>query len=73
MLTHENCKFKKPMQHECVHLHEITEAEGTEEAEADAEFDNALKEAIRGVQDAVTCINEYLEDVRYEIAALEAD
>ncbi|KAF2535890.1 hypothetical protein F2Q70_00006644 [Brassica cretica] len=73
MLTHENCTFKKPMQHECVHLHEITEAEGTEEAEADAEFDNALKEAIRGVQDAVTCINEYLEDVRYEIAALEAD
>ncbi|CAE6086737.1 unnamed protein product [Arabidopsis arenosa] len=47
MLTHANCKFKKPMQHECVHLHEITEAEGTEEAEADAEFDNALKEAIR--------------------------
>ncbi|ESQ40400.1 hypothetical protein EUTSA_v10014633mg [Eutrema salsugineum] len=73
MLTHENCKFKKPMQHECVHLHEITEAAGTEEAEADAEYDNALKEAIRGVQDAVTCINEYLEDIRYEIAALEAD
>ncbi|KAL1201411.1 hypothetical protein V5N11_002618 [Cardamine amara subsp. amara] len=73
MLTHENCKFKKPMQHECVHLHEITEAAGTEEAEADAEYDNALKEAIRGVQDAVTCINEYLEDIRYEIEALEAD
>ncbi|KAG7549527.1 Required for excision 1-B domain-containing protein [Arabidopsis thaliana x Arabidopsis arenosa] len=72
MLTHENCKFKKPMQHECVHLHEITEAAGTEEAEADAEFDNALKEAIRGVQDAVTSINEYLEDIRYEIEALEA-
>lgn len=73
MLTHENCKFKKPMQHECVHLHEITEAAGTEEAEADAEFDNALKEAIRGVQDSVTCINEYLEDIRYEIEALEAE
>ncbi|XP_010491020.1 PREDICTED: uncharacterized protein LOC104768688 [Camelina sativa] len=72
MLTHENCKFKKPMQHECVHLHEITEAEGTEEAEADAEFDNALKEAIRGVQDALTSINEYLENIRYEIEALEA-
>ncbi|EOA12351.1 hypothetical protein CARUB_v10007893mg, partial [Capsella rubella] len=75
MLTHENCKFKKPMQHECVHLHEITEAAGTEEAEAeaDAEYDNALKEAIRGVQDAVTSINEYLEDIRYEIETLEAD
>uniref|UniRef100_A0A1J3HP50 DNA repair REX1-B protein n=3 Tax=Noccaea caerulescens TaxID=107243 RepID=A0A1J3HP50_NOCCA len=73
MLTHENCKFKKPMQHECVHLHEITEAAGTEEAEADAEFDNAFKEAIRGVQDSVTCINEYLEDIRYEIEALEAE
>ncbi|CAA7033884.1 unnamed protein product [Microthlaspi erraticum] len=73
MLTHENCKFKKPMQHECVHLHEITEAAGTEEAEADAEFDNAMKEAIRGVQDSVTSINEYLEDIRYEIEALEAE
>ncbi|CAN8257136.1 unnamed protein product [Cochlearia groenlandica] len=73
MVTHENCKFKKPMQHECVHLHEITEAEGTEEAEADAEYDNALKEAIRGVQDAVTRINECLEDIRYEVAALEGE
>lgn len=57
------------MQHECVHLHEITEAAGTE----DAEYDNALKETIRGVQEAVTYINEYLEDIRYEIEALEAD
>lgn len=61
------------MQHECVHLHEITEAAGTEEAEADADYDNVLKEAIRGVQDAVTAINEHLEEVRYEIAALEAE
>lgn len=72
LVSHENCTFKKPMQHECMHLHEITEAEGIEEAEADAEYDNALNEAIRGVQDAVTTINEHLEEVRYEIAALEA-
>ncbi|KAJ4720496.1 DNA repair REX1-B protein [Melia azedarach] len=73
LVTHENCKFKKLMEHECVHVHEITEDAGTEEAEADAEYDNALKEAIRGVQDAVTAINEHLEEVRYEIAALEAE
>ncbi|GAB4855211.1 hypothetical protein Ancab_023837 [Ancistrocladus abbreviatus] len=73
LVTHENCRFEKPMQHECVHLHEITEAAGTEEAEADAEYDNALKEAIKGVQDAVTSINDHLEEVRYEIAALEAE
>ncbi|KAL7204840.1 hypothetical protein ACSBR2_017867 [Camellia fascicularis] len=73
LVSHENCGFKRPMQHECVHVHEITEAAGTEEAEADAEYDNALKEAIRGVQDAVTTINEHLEEVRYEIAALEAE
>ncbi|PSS17335.1 Myosin-11 like [Actinidia chinensis var. chinensis] len=73
LVSHENCRFKKHMEHECVHVHEITEAVGTEEAEADAEYDNALKEAIRGVQDAVTSINEHLEEVRYEIAALEAD
>ncbi|KAI8546047.1 hypothetical protein RHMOL_Rhmol07G0085500 [Rhododendron molle] len=73
LVSHANCRFKKPMQHECVHVHEITEAAGTEEAEADAEYDNALKEAIRGVQDAVTTINEHLEEIRYEIAALEAE
>ncbi|KAJ4821789.1 hypothetical protein Tsubulata_019850 [Turnera subulata] len=39
----------------------VTEDAGTEEAEADAEYDNALKEAIRGVQDAVTSINEHIE------------
>ncbi|KAH1055338.1 hypothetical protein J1N35_033403 [Gossypium stocksii] len=73
LVNHENCSFKKPMGHECVHLQEITEAAGTEEAEANAEYDNALKEAIRGVQEAVTAINEHLEEVRYEIAALEIE
>lgn len=73
LVSHDNCKFKEPMQHECVHVHEITEAAGTEEAEADAEYDNALKETIKGVQDAVTTINEHLEEVRYEIATLEAE
>ncbi|XP_047338490.1 uncharacterized protein LOC124942110 [Impatiens glandulifera] len=72
LVSHENCRFKKPMEHECVHLHEITEAAGTEDAEADAEYDNSLKEAIRGVQDTVTVINEHLEEVRYEIDALES-
>lgn len=71
LVSHENCKFKKPMERKCVHVHEITEATGTKEAEADAEYDNALKEAIRGVQDDVTAINEHLEEVRYEIAAFE--
>lgn len=70
-MSHENCRFKTPREHECANVHEITEASGTEEAEANAEYDNALKEAIKGVQDAVTTINEYMEEVRYEIAALE--
>nr|XP_043634017.1 uncharacterized protein LOC122605186 [Erigeron canadensis] len=73
LVSHENCKFRNHRQHECVHVHEITEAAGTEEAEADAEYDNALKEAIQGVQEAVTTINEHLEEVRYEIAAFEAE
>ena len=60
------------MSHECMNISEITEASGTEEAEADAEYDNALKEAIQGVQDAVTGINEHLEEVKYEIEALES-
>ncbi|KAJ4821788.1 hypothetical protein Tsubulata_019849 [Turnera subulata] len=47
LVNHQNCRFPKPLQHECAHLHEITEDAGTEEAEADAEYDNALKEAIR--------------------------
>lgn len=71
-MTHEHCKFTKQTEHECVHVHEITEAMGTEEAEAEAEYENALNEAIRGVQDAVTNINEHLEEVRYEIEALSA-
>ncbi|XP_065872148.1 uncharacterized protein [Euphorbia lathyris] len=73
LVSHENCRFGRPMQHECANVHEITEASGTEEAEADAEYDNALKEAIKGVQEAVTAINEHLEEVMHEIAALEAD
>ncbi|KAJ4969874.1 hypothetical protein NE237_002973 [Protea cynaroides] len=73
LVTHEHCRFSKPANHECVHVHEITEAAGTEDAEADAEYDSALNEAIRGVQDAVTSINEHLEEVRYEIEALEAE
>ncbi|KAL6124798.1 hypothetical protein ACLB2K_077307 [Fragaria x ananassa] len=60
--------WEKPMEHQCVRLHEITE-----EAEANAQYDIDLKEAIRRVQDSVTAINEHLEQVRYEIAALEAD
>ncbi|XP_008446706.2 uncharacterized protein LOC103489347 isoform X1 [Cucumis melo] len=71
LVSHENCRINAPREHECVHVHEITEASGTEEAEADAEYDNALKEAIKGVQDAVTTINEHMEEVRYEIEALE--
>ncbi|KAL2942990.1 Protein Daple [Bienertia sinuspersici] len=73
LVTHENCSFKSSMRHECVHVHELTDAAGTEEAEADAEYDNAIKEAIKGVQEAVTSINEYLEEVRYEIDALESE
>ncbi|MBA0788047.1 hypothetical protein Gotri_026923, partial [Gossypium trilobum] len=64
------CSFKKPIEYLCVHLHEITKAAETEEPEATAECNNAIKEAIRGVQDAVTSINEHLE-VRCEIVALE--
>ncbi|OVA13767.1 hypothetical protein BVC80_1769g19 [Macleaya cordata] len=70
-VSHESCRFRTPAEHECMHVHEITVAAGTEEAEA--EYDGALKEAIKGVQDAVTSINEHLEEVRYEIEALEAE
>ncbi|XWS08200.1 hypothetical protein CRYUN_Cryun41cG0059300 [Craigia yunnanensis] len=59
LVSRGNCLFKKPMEHECVNVHEITEAAGTEDAEANAEYDNALKEAIRSVQDAVTAIIEH--------------
>lgn len=73
LVSHDNCRFTRQAQHECVHVHEITEASGTEDAEADAEYDTELKEAICGVQDAVTSINEHMEEVRYEIEALEAE
>ncbi|KAG6415614.1 hypothetical protein SASPL_123027 [Salvia splendens] len=71
LVSHENCRFTQSTGHECMHIQQITEESGTEEAEADSEYDNALKEAVQGIQDAVTSINEYLEEVRYEIAALE--
>ncbi|KAJ0979105.1 hypothetical protein J5N97_014579 [Dioscorea zingiberensis] len=64
LVSHEHCHYQKPMAHECMHISEITEASGTEDAEADAEYNNALKEAIQGVQDAVTGINEHLEEVK---------
>lgn len=73
LVSHEHCKFKNRAEHECVHVHEITVDAGTEEAEADAEYDAALKEAIRAVQDAITSINEYIEEVRYEMEALQTD
>ncbi|KAL1558865.1 hypothetical protein AAHA92_09277 [Salvia divinorum] len=71
LVSHENCRFTQSTGHECMHIQQITEESGTEEAEADSEYDNALKEAVQGMQDAVISINEYLEEVRYEIAALE--
>ncbi|KAH7856624.1 hypothetical protein Vadar_003646 [Vaccinium darrowii] len=40
LVSHEKCRFKKPMQHECVHVHEITEAAGTDV--------QAIKEGING-------------------------
>lgn len=73
LVSHENCRFRQSTGHECVHIQQITEASGTEEAEADAQYDNALKEAIKGVQDTVIGINEHLEEVRYEIATLETE
>ncbi|KAL8028732.1 hypothetical protein ABFS82_14G176800 [Erythranthe guttata] len=73
LVSHENCTIRQSTGHECMHIQQITEASGTEEAEADAQYDSALKEAIKGVQDAVVAINEYLEEIRYEIAALEAE
>ncbi|KAL6509523.1 hypothetical protein OROGR_022833 [Orobanche gracilis] len=71
LVSHENCRFTQSTGHECMHIQQITEKSGTEEAEADAEYDNALREAVIRMQDAVVAINEYLEEVRYEIAALE--
>eukprot|EP01018_Ginkgo_biloba_P038727 Gb_14072 [translate_table: standard] len=73
LVTHERCRFKdKPFEHRCVHVHEITEATGLEDAEADAEYDAALNEAIRAIQEAMTCINDQMEEVRYEIEEVEA-
>ncbi|KAL6850498.1 hypothetical protein ACP4OV_021125 [Aristida adscensionis] len=73
LVNHDHCRSHCMAQHVCVHVKEITEAAGTEDAEADAEYDGALKEAIQGVQEAVTCINEHMEEVRYEIDALEVE
>ncbi|KAL3633021.1 hypothetical protein CASFOL_026005 [Castilleja foliolosa] len=73
LVSHEKCKFGQSTGHECVHIKQITEVSGTEEAEADAEYDNALKEAVKGVQDSVVAINDYLEEIRYEIAEIESE
>lgn len=48
-------------------------ATGTNEAEADVSVKYVLKDAIRGVQDVVTDINEHLEEIKYEITALQAE
>ncbi|KAG6384435.1 hypothetical protein SASPL_155750 [Salvia splendens] len=50
--------------HKCMHIQQITEESGTKEAEPDSEYDNALKEAVKGMQDAVISITVYLEEVR---------
>ncbi|XP_078442969.1 DNA repair REX1-B protein [Wolffia australiana] len=71
-VSHESCPRGVSDGHECIHIRQLTEADGVEDAEADAAYDEALNNAIRGVQEAVTCINDLLEDVRYEIEALEA-
>lgn len=73
LVNHADCRSRSMAQHVCVHVKEITEAAGTEDAEADAEYDAALKEAIQGVQVAVSSINEHMEEVRYEIDGLEAE
>ena len=69
-MSHESCPRGLSHQHECAHIHQLTEADGVEDAEVDAAYESALKNAIRGVQETVTCINEHLEDVRYEIEAI---
>ncbi|KAH9297725.1 hypothetical protein KI387_029407, partial [Taxus chinensis] len=72
LVTHEQCQFKdRPFQHQCINVNELTEATGLEDAEADAEYDAALNEAIRAVQETVTRINEHVEEIRYEIEELE--
>lgn len=72
VVTHDQCCFEnRPLQHHCIHVHEISVADGLEDAEAEFEYDAALNKAIRAVQDSVTAINEYIEEVRYEIEELE--
>ncbi|KAG6390125.1 hypothetical protein SASPL_151607 [Salvia splendens] len=63
LVSHENCRYTHSTGHECMHIQQITEESGTGEAEPDSEYDNALKEAVKGIQDVVISINEYLEEV----------
>lgn len=73
VVTHDQCCFEnRTLQHRCVHVHEISVADGLEDAEAEFEYNATLNEVIKGVQDAVTAINEYIEEVRYEIEDIEA-
>ena len=44
---------------------------GLTESQEEAEYEAAVGEATQGVQDAVTEINEKLEEIRYELAELE--
>ncbi|GAQ89795.1 hypothetical protein KFL_005630080 [Klebsormidium nitens] len=44
---------------------------GLTESQEEAEYEAAVGEATQGVQDAVTEINEKLEEIRYELADLE--
>lgn len=73
VVTHDQCGFEnRPLQHHCIHVHEISVADGLKDAEAEFEYDAALNAAIRSLQNAVTVINEYMEEVRYEVEELEA-
>lgn len=47
------------------------QSSGLTESQEEAEYEAAVGEAIQGVQDAVTEINEKLEEIRYELAELE--
>ena len=72
-MSHDSCPRGPSHRHECVHIRELTEADGVEDAEVDAAYESALKSAIRGVHETVTCMNEHLEDVHYEIEAIEGE
>ncbi|KAH7297015.1 hypothetical protein KP509_26G049300 [Ceratopteris richardii] len=73
VVTHDQCRFEgRNHQHHCIHVREISVADGLEDAEAEFEYNAALSEAVKGVQDAVSAINEYIEEVRYEIDDLQA-